>query len=550
MLGYDVAYLERKPALASSAVLAAVLVLSVTFVGLMAAAWVAGQRDRSDYLLRIYGETARTFAAAVDPRFQSKADEIARVMDRLVVIEVIRGGALFDDTGHLQQVFGESPETAFETMQRSTTHVFAVRDTRRAEFHLPQSENGTRFHVLLRVDVGVMSSLEGHSIDRMITISAIGATIAAIAVALFCWWRIMRPLARIGRVLEKVTQDPSSADGGERLPGDWTEIGLLSQQVDRFRTRLADIWKSKVVIADAILEQSPLAVLQMAADGSPTFANPTAVRLLGRDLTRDQQGGALVVRDVRSGVRSVLREHFAKWGGETRLVEVATAGETRYLLAGCFLIGADTRVPITVALFADATELQRARLIAEDAYAAGAVRLSIAHRREFELRLMLESCLTLLAGPDKKPDAHIDVLPFAREWIDAATTVGLITAVDIPAGEGPQIAGPADDLRAVVRLAMLVAYSRMGSTPCVIGVDARGINFETAGVTIKAAPSTQDGVEHAAPAADWQLAFAALRTALRRVNGQLGEFTSTENATVVKFILRGAAERVSAVKSR
>ncbi len=62
-------------------------------------------------------------------------------------------------------------------------------------------------------------------------------------------------------------------------------------------------------------------------------------------------------------------------------------------------------------------------------------------------------------------------------------------------------------------------------------------------MTVKAACSPEAAAETLA--VDWQLALAGLRGAIRRVGGQMAEVTASDNTAVVKFSLRGAAERLS-----
>ena len=83
---------------------------------------------------RRYAEVEMVLQAAIDPRFQTKAEEIARVAERLVVIEAIKGGALFDESGHALQVFGERPLTDFQAVMQTGRQIFLTRDANRIEF--------------------------------------------------------------------------------------------------------------------------------------------------------------------------------------------------------------------------------------------------------------------------------------------------------------------------------------------------------------------------------------------------------------------------------
>lgn len=541
----------RTSPLKSIASMAGAVLFVTTFAAAFGVAWVIAQNDNRSYTDRIYGETERIFKAAIDPRFHSKADEISRVLSRLVVIEAIKGGTLFDDTGHMQQVFGEEPVTTFADIEMTGRSSFVVPEAQRVEFYYPPGRTSTPFHILARIDVEAMSTLEGQSIERMLFTALSAGLAAAVFGVSFVFAFVAVPVRRLRLTMDRIVANPADSQSGAPLRSGPTEIGALAATIERFRGMLADIWRTKVLVADAILERAPVAVIQMAPDGSPTFVNPAAEDLLARDVVRTQTNVPLIVRDVTSGDRTVLREHLDLYSGENRLVEIATSAGPRFAIVGGLVVGADSRTPTTIALLADATTIQNARIGAETSRRNEAVRLRVAHRREFELKLMLESCLALLSGPDRPKPVHIDPLPYARDWLNSARDLGLVATADVTHGEGPTVEGAAEDLRAVIRLALLVAYARCPSIPVDIEVDARGINFETAGLTVRARGVELDpGQEPEPPTADWQLAFAALRGAIRRVSGQLSEFDAKGNSVSVKIVLRGASERLSAVKTR
>lgn len=535
---------------ASIAVVAAVVTAVVTGAAVYAVMYAVSVRDGADYVARLYAQTGTVFKAAVDPRFQSKADEVIRVLDRLVVIDAVEGGAIFDDTGHLQQTFGEKPDTAFEATSATGETTFAARDRRRVEFYYPPETTGTPFHIIARVAYGSASALEAESVTRRMIFAGVAAVIAGlVAGALIEVW-VIRPLRRIAAVVDRIIIDPAGSEQGPRLPSGRSEIGILGATVERFRGTLADIWRTKVSVADAILERSPFAVVQMTPDGAPLFANPAATDLFEREIVRGQTSTPLTVRDIATGAQATLRDHLQRHRGGLRPVEIVGTRGMRFAVAASLTVGADTRSATTIAMFADATDLQLARMEADARSADGEALLRSARRRELELKLTLEACITLMAGPDRQGEEQMDAVPFALEWMAAAKDAGIASETVVLSAEGPAVMGPVDDLRAVMRLGLLVCYARCGSAPADLIFDAKGINFDTAGFTIRAqkSPVAADGGEPVA--ADWQLAFAALRTAIRRVNGQLSEFNVADDGVVLRLILRGAAERLSTVKAR
>jgi PAS domain-containing protein len=395
-----------------------------------------------------------------------------------------------------------------------------------------------------------MGGLEVESAARRVSIALFTALGIALSTGLVCFAVVVRPLRRIAAVVDRIGSNPGAADSSGSLDVGFAEVRRLAVALAQFRDTLTEIWRTKVAVADAILERSPFAVIQLAADGSPTFANPAASDLFEREIIRGATAQPLSVRDLATGAVSSLKDHLARHRGAARPVEVIGARTPRFAVTGSLTIGADTRAPTTVAMFSDITGVQLARLDAEARFVAGTALLRTARRRELELRLTLESCIMLMSGPDRGAEEHIDALPFAAEWMTAAKDAGIAGEALVLSAEGPTVAGAPEDLRAVMRLGLLLCYARCGVAPADIVIDAKGIDFETAGVTIRAQPSTAAAGLHEPAVADWQLVFAALRTAIRRTGGQLTEFNAAEDGTVLRILLRGAAERMATMKAR
>lgn len=522
------------------------LALSVAVFGsVLVAGLVLRQGDRTDYFLRAYGHSEHTLKAAIDPRFQAKAEEIGRVLTRLVVIDAIKGAALFDASGNLQDVFGERTETSFQSFERIGSKVFTVADPRRAEFYMSPAVTGTPFHMLVRIDVGEMGGMEGIAEQRIMALAAVGAGIVAIATFAATWFGISLPIRRINKVMDRMVANPGLADTGGPVRAGVGELAALVSGVERFRSTLAELWRTKVLVADAILEQAPFAVVQIAPDGALTFGNPSAVAMFEREMTHQPADAApIIVRDVDSGDRAVLREIVERNGGKPRLIEIETATATRYAVAAGLVVGAETRAPMLVAMLADATATHAARLGAEQAGAAMLSRNRLLVRRETELKLSLETSLALIDPGERGRDVNVDPSVFADEWLAVAVKAGLLAPDSIVHKDTPLVTGTKADVRAAIRLGMLLAYARCGHPPVTMDVEIKGLNFETVGVTIRATCPPDAPEEQLA--ADWQLAFAALRVIIKKLGGQMSEFAAgAERSATVKFGLRGAAERLS-----
>lgn len=534
---------KRTVLLTSIVALATVGAFLAAFIATFGAATFVTRNDRGEYLERLYEATSKTVRATIDPRFQSKAEEIARVTNRLVMMEILKGGAILDGTGHLVQRFGESPTTNGEAVARTAARIFPAGDRDRIEFYLPTEETGTPFPLILRIEVAEMTALETMSGTRALALALLAAGATAIAVCLLVIWRVAGPLRRIVSIVERVVADPAQADSGSKMPVGRDEIGALGIVLEQFRSTIANSWRTKVVVADYLLQSAPIGVLQLAMDGTPTQANVVAADILGRDPVGGQNTIPLVVHDLETGTRAVLRDHVERFGSETRLVEIMQGAGTRYAVFGGLVVGRETRTPTYLCLLTDITDFFLSKVAADLARSSSDAQARVLHRRYTELKLSLEACLVLLAGNEKQPDTHAEAGPIVDEWFAQAREADMVSTLTF-GNETPQLAGPADDLRAVFRLSLLLAYARIGVGPVPIAVEGKGINFETAGFTVKAQASGVEPTPENNAVADWQLVLAALRSAVRRCGGQLSEFAAADGQVTIRFVLRGLAERV------
>jgi PAS domain-containing protein len=518
-----------------------VLAFGAVFVALLAITSLVRDNDAGRYLERRYADVGKILSAAIDPRFQSKADEITRVAERLVVIGAIRGGVLYDGSGHEQQVFGERIEATFDAVMRTGRTVFRPAGGAKADFYYPPEVSLTPFHIFLRVDVGEITSLETIRDDRAITIALGGGVAAAATTELIMLMMVWWPLRRVRTAVDAMLHDPAKADRGQPLRAWGGEVGKVTFAVECLRSLLADVWRTRVMVADTIIESSPFAVLQINVDGHPFFANAACSRLFGRDILRTHEVSPLMFRDIASGARQGLKAYVETHKSGVRTVEYPTPNGPKQAMIASLVLGAETRAPVNVLVGLDVSALHGARLSAEAALKTGMEEVARATTRTFEYRQMLEACLALMGGGKKAQD-HLQISGFAREWLDMAAEAGAIQASEID-GEDPEVAGGSDNLRAVVRFSAFVAYTRLGTLPADMRIDVRGIDFETVGLQVQARAA--GGAKGVACVADPNLALAALKASIARVDGQLAEVaTDEQGAAVVRVILRGAAERM------
>lgn len=522
---------------------AAVVGFVATFAAVSVAAIAFRQTDRLDRYEQSYSNTQNVLLSAIDPRFQTKVEEVARVAERMVVIGAIKGGTLFDASGHRLQSFGEQTETGFQTVLDTGRTIFRPKDADRLEFYYSPDVSRTPFHVIVRFATGGVEAELAARENRMIVLALGGGLAAGLPVALFFLLFVALPIRRINRIIGVALADPANADSGKSLSSDGSEVGQMALAIECMRSTLAGIWRSKVLVANSILESSPFAILQMNAEGVPVFNNPACVGLFERDVVHSFSSAPLpiLVRDVESGEQLKLKAFIDQLDGCCRLIEIPTAVNRRYALVSSQEVGQHGRPPLTVVLAADVSTLQQGRLKAERLAGESGEALRLAGFREFELKMMLESCLALIGGANGS-DVHLDATPFAREWLDTGRESGLVSSYQC-GEEGPQVVGDRENLRAAVRLALIAASAQCRGAPVEIAVDFRGISFEAAGMEVTA--RTTGGAASRPSVADPALVLAALRKAVRRVGGQLAEMSAEEGRCVLRLTLRGVAERVS-----
>lgn len=521
----------------------AIIGFLATFIVVTAAAINFRQADRIDFYEHCYQDTANVLLSALDPRFQTKATEVARVAERMVVVGAIKGGVIFDASGHLLQTFGERIDTDFQTVFDTGRRIFRPSANGRLEFYYSPDVSHTSFHIIARYDTAGVEAIMRARENRMVVVAVGGGLAGAVAVGLFFLIFVSLPIRRIKAAIDAALADPANADAGKSLTSGGSEIGRLAMTVECLRSKLADIWRNKVLVAQGVLETSPFAIIQMNGDGLPVFANPASIEIFGRDVAHNSTGGVsgISVQDVESGQSLKVRSFVEEYADALRLVAIATPAGERFALMTSRKSDPGSRSPMTILLATDVTALQTARLDAETRHDGALSALRMAGLREFELKMMLEGCLALIGG-SAGSDVHVDPTPIAREWLEGARDEGFLSDFAC-VEEAPQVAGGEDNLRSAIRLAMICAAARAPSIPVFLDVDFRGINFDTAGVEITARSS--GGPLSRPNGLDGNLTLAALRVAIRRIGGHLGEITADEEASVLRLTLRGAAERVS-----
>ncbi|SON54213.1 hypothetical protein HDIA_0672 [Hartmannibacter diazotrophicus] len=533
-----------------SAISATFIVASLTFVvtvgGINAAIFFIGKLRYTEELANLRKTSIALLQSAIDPRFQSKAEEIGRVGTRLVVIDALKGASIFDATGSQLETFGERPFTTFNAIRHGVIPAPESSEEARAEFHISPEESQTAYHLLIRVDTSQMLARVAANLRQLRIMSVMIGLLVSLFSGFLVRQRIALPAKRINRIVREALLTPTRA-GEERCDiGRRDEIGHLAREIDDFLLQFAAAWRTKVMVADMLLSTSPIGVIQFSDKGVILAANPAAHSLVNLEF---DQGGKELPRTLRltaSDQTVSLDKAGVNFGTETYLVEAMEAPTPTYLLASAVANEDTEGFKTTVLLLTDATKLYKERLSLIEERDRGWRDVEERSRRQLELKMMLESCLSLMAPAPSGPDGSIEPMPMAEAWINDAQAVGLVKSAESSV-EAPTVSGDSHDIDAVMRLALLTAMARIGKSPVDIVVEGKGINFETAAYTVRArAPAAGAELADASSnATDWNLALAALRVAIKRVKGQMVDFSATDEEVSVRMILRGASERLS-----
>jgi PAS domain-containing protein len=516
-------------ALATLVVQAALLVL---LQGSLTAAGVAA----------LYAETANVVRATVDVRSASRAEEMQRVGNRLVLSGSISGAAIYDSAGELQLVAGEAPAVSLARVLDERRDRFPGRDGTRVDFYLPPALSETPFHIIVRRDASAVLSEARHTLLAGLAIIVAGGLAAGLFAALLAQRLASRPLARIAGTLRTAAGAPERADAAPVAASGVAEIRMLGDAADALLKASADGWRGPVAAARALLETAPVPVVLLTPEGDIASANEAAARFFGPQLQLERATTLIQVVDVETGRRTALAGVGAEPGRGMREVRIETRFGTSHAELGVTTTDTAGNEPTTVLMFFDLgarheIETALARRAERAEQAAGDER-----RRGFELKLMLEGCLALMGGAEPDAAETLDPTAAILEWRDRAIEAGIARSVSLAPG-AIAVAGPAGALRRIFRLALVAAYARCGGGPVdisvVSGETASGVSF-----SITARPADA-AAESWRTDADWALPLAALRSEIQRAGGRMSEFASEDRETVVRFALRRSADASS-----
>lgn len=248
------------------------------------------------------------------------------------------------------------------------------------------------------VRVALSQDVVSSRLSRMRGIIALGAT-AALALGILGAWliarRLTRPLARITAAASVIALGDLEA----RVPEEGTaELARLAETVNRMASDLKgriDAASEDRRTRDLVLAAMDEGVLLIGPDAGVQYANPAALRLVGR-MAAETRGPAN--QPERPYVPPTLRHlvEDARQSGTVRETEIEIGRPVRKVLASSFPVGSEG---LSLLVLRDVTEARRVDSIRRDFVAAAS------HELKTPVASIQAAAETLSHALDEDPEA-------------------------------------------------------------------------------------------------------------------------------------------------
>lgn len=490
----------------------------------------------------------RYWMATIDARTQNRAEENERVGKRLVIINAIVGGAIYDGSGALLSTFGEQPQATLEAMQQERINQLSSDAGTRTDYFIAPSQTQTPFQIIVRADTSRVALDFQRNVDLAIIVIAAGALIAAATSLFFVRLRVGRLAKKIAHALEKAIEHPSRSASFVTSMKGRDEIAALAHTVDVFLTQISNIWVRRVEVADRMLQELPFGTILLRANGEIVQCNPTVEPLITDVFRRDDgiSGERKCIRDIATDRIATLREFTLATTDRLTYIEILGTETPSYFVATSVRLSNDSKEQLYAVMLADIGSVQSERLTAEYLAAQRMAYIEMMRRREAEMKMMLDSCMSLIQAGTKIVETGVEPITPALDWCQEMAQAGILATYDLP-DSAPTVSGSPAAVSSIFRNALMLGYASCGRWPISVDIKAQGINFETVGftITVTAAEGSQE-ISDSGMMLDKNVAMAALRSDIRRCRGQLAEITSENGTTRIQFILRGVSEWLQA----
>lgn len=402
-------------------------------------AWLsASYKTKSSRLAEEVETRARLLlAAAVDPRsFPTLSNEIA-VIERLKPVAHIAGARLEDTAGEPLAVVGDAPDLTVLQAQHDKITFRMSAGRRFLDVYVPAKEIKFDHAMVVRVDLApAYAELRRSLLSEAITVvNIVVLTSTGLFFALYPL--LFRPLARIRDAIICGVNDLDIADQFVIRWKRKDELDDLAKAVNRLLYGASKNYNDMLQTAHDVVSKSPIAALVYTPEGEVGFANKAAFEMFGVESTEefgalDQAFLTLNADEDEVAPPETVQKALAKgpYCDEGRVL--TWRGSRHMICMGATINRMDGSVRRYIAQFLD-MDLAMPRIAKLAVVSERATqRRILADKRSMKLRVMLESCLTILGEQDEQEKYDIGIVEADQviiAWAQAYASVGMARRV-------------------------------------------------------------------------------------------------------------------------
>lgn len=337
--------------------------------------------------------------AAFDPRSFPTLETERAVVERLTNVAHVVGARIEDTAGEPLADIGEGPEMTVLEARRESISSRVSADRKYLDLHVPPDEVGFAHAMVLRVALepyygNVLGSLlqTGLTVFNIVVLTSTGLFLALYPI-------LFRPLARIRTAIMRGVGDLDIADTFIIKWKRKDELNDLAQAVNMLLAGASKNYNEFLHTSHELVANSPVAAIAYRSDGEMTFANQAAFDLFGvEDMAElSQLDQAFLLLKGAASDQPVTVESALVDGPYLDEGQVITPSGPRHMVClGNISYRMDGSVRRYLAKFLD-MDVAMPRIARLAAHSDRATQRRIAaEQRAVRLRVMLESCLSLI----------------------------------------------------------------------------------------------------------------------------------------------------------
>ena len=397
--------------------------------------------------------------AAVDPNVFPTVQYEKDVLTRLAPAAYIAGARIEDTAGEPLATLGEAPDLAALEARRAAVTAQADPGGQYIDVYIPSEFSGFTHAIVLRLD------LEPY--HAMLRARIIHAGLEALAIAaIICFGLtfalypvLFRPISLIHRAVIKGIADQDIADQFVIKWKRTDELGTLASAINQLLIGASANYNDTLHTAHQVIENSAVATMVYKPSGELSYANPRALKLFNTGSLEELAGLDQAFLKIKaaaspSAAPITIEEALADGPYSEEGTIITPNGAVAMICMGDISYRDDGSVRRYVSQFLDAqAALSRiSRLTAANEQANQ--RRQMAEQRSVTLKILLESCLTLL-DTSNSTDGHselVEVEPIIKNWAQIYARVG--KARRVMYNRLPELNGDAKLLTALLRQAL------------------------------------------------------------------------------------------------